>query len=227
MFDQMFFVFLLCLTLGLIRGEEHNAGYYVKRGQVGLVQPVYLGSNQPASLPSDMQDSRLGQARAVKTDMTEELEEMSKFAGTMLRYFDFNSGDQSWMGNVLQDMVSSEEGRSKLGEFLQWKGDLLQPLALLALTALSLYTFSQILLVLAPSAGRTYSSLSSTLATALQALYDQLILVKDFKLDAINSLGDLLFGGGEDPVDASRRRRAVDELSNVVFSAIRKYQNKE
>merc|ERR1712150_220345 len=158
-----------------------------------------------------------------------ELKEMSKLADTLLRYFDFTSGHHSWLGNTLQDLVSSREARSELGDFLQWKGDILQPLALLGLAVLSLYTASQILAVLAPPAstvlGRTFSSLTAT----LQALYDQLILIKDFKLDAILSLGDFFFPAddGEDSVEARRRRRAVDDLSNVVFSAVRKYQNKQ
>ena len=221
MFAKTLFVCLICLTVG----QENSGQYFVKRGPVGPVQPVYLTNKQPVSAV---------EARAVSAEMSEELEEMSKFAATLLRYFDFNSGGNSWLGNFLQGLVSSREGRSELGQFLQWKGDLLQPLAIIALSVLSLYTLAQILLVLAPPAGsqlgRTFSSLSSTLATAIQALYDQLLLIKDSKLNAIESITDFFFPGddGEDSVEASRRRRAVDDLSNVVFSAIRKsrkYQN--
>lgn len=229
----MLLVCFLCLTLTL--GQDNPGEYYVKRGPVGPVQPVYMDKNQPVSAQSSFQalteDSRL--AEALDNDLSEELEEMSKMAETLLRYFDFTSGRHSWLGNVLQDLVSSREGKSELGHFLQWKGDILQPLALLGLAVLSLYTFSQILVVLAPPAttlvGRTFSSFTAVLATALQALYDQLVLVKDFKLNAIQSIGDFVFpgDGGEDSVVARRRRRSVDDLSNLVFYGISKYQNKE
>ena len=240
MLDRMLFVSFVCLSLCLTVtvGQDNPGEYYVKRGPVGPVHPVYIGQKLPDSVQSVQsasldftEDSR--KAKAVDNDVSKELVEMSKLADTLLRYFDFTSGQHSWLGNTLQDLVSSREARSELGDFLQWKGDILQPLALLGLAVLSLYTASQILAVLAPPAstvlGRTFSSLTATLATALQALYDQLILIKDFKLDAILSLGDFFFpaADGEDSVEARRRRRAVDDLSNVVFSAVRKYQNKQ
>ena len=229
MIAKILFVCFVCLTLG----QGNNSEYFVKRGPVGPVQPVYLPNRQAFSAGSSIQDNKLVEARAVNNAISEELEEMSKFAETLLRYFDFNSGGHTWLGNFLQGFLSSREGRSELGDFLQWKGDLLQPLTILALSALSLYTLSQILLVLAPPVGallgRTFSSFASTLATALQALYDQLLLIKDSKLNAIHGITDFFFpgDGGEDSLEATRRRRAVDDLSNVVFSAIRKYQNKE
>ena len=219
MLDKIVFICLVCLTLG----QNKLGEYFVKRGQIGPAQPVYLSNNQPVSVDKD---------QSISAEL--ELEEITEFAETVLRYFDFNSGGHSYLGNVLKALVSSRDGRSELGNILQWKGDLLQRLTLLALTALSLYTLSQILGLLSPLAapflGRTFSSFNSTLATALQALYDQVILVKDFKLDLINTIGDFFLPGSEgedDTVAARRRRRAVDDLSNVVFSAIRKYQNRE
>ena len=226
MLYEILFSCLVCHCLGL-DGEEY---VYVKRGPVRPL-PAYSSLNTDSLLNkyTHTPDTRTS-SEAVQTVIADDLENISKFARTVRRYFDFESGGQTWLGNLLQELVSSREGRSQLGQFLGWKGDLLEPLAILSLCSLSLYVASQILAILAPSVAvagsRTFSSLTSLLATAVQTLWDKLVLVKDLNVGAINTLV-APFLGGEEGGEANRRRRAVEDLTNIVQAAITKYQNRE
>ena len=78
MLDKIVFSCLVSLTLA-----QNNFGdYFVKRGQIGPAQPFFLSNNQPVSVNKD---------QSIPAEL--ELEEITEFAGTLLRYFDFSQED--------------------------------------------------------------------------------------------------------------------------------------
>ena len=227
MFGGILFVSFASLTLCL----DEDDFVYVKRGPLPLPATSTYYSEVPEEPLFTPYRHRPDGSKSL--EISDDLENISKFASTVLRYFDYERGGQTWLGNFLQDLVNSREGRSQLGQFLGWKGDLLEPLAILSLCTLSAYIVVQILTSLGPSVAimgsRTFSSFTSLLAKAIQTLWDKLIVFKDFNVDAINTLVAPFLDADEggDPTEASRRRRAVEKLGNIVEEAIWKYQKGE
>ena len=224
---MLYRILFLCLASQSLALDDDEF-VFVKRGPVADYK--YTRDITDSDY-TKLQESLSRSFRAIQT--TEDLENVSKFARTVGRYFDFENGGQTWLGNFLQELAGSNNGTSQLVDFLGWKGDLLEPLAILGLSFLSTYTALTILGTIAPSVlalfSSTFSSINSILATALQSVWDQLVLLKDYNVDAISNIISPFLGGedGDDPVVTTRRRRALDGLSNSVQKAITKYQNSE
>ena len=116
-------------------------------------------------------------------------------------------------------------GKTQLGKFMAWKGDLIQPVVMIALGVFVVYSTISLLLSLITGIVDVKATIIGNIFNLFQTIFtvfiEKLLLFKNPILAKFNALA----GPAADDMTpaANRRRRAIDELSNVVMDAINKY----
>merc|ERR1712242_578595 len=109
-------------------------------------------------------------------------------------------------------------GRTKLGQILAWKGDLLQPLILVGMGIFTIYTSLRIILVILSGILDIKASFAGSIITLIM---DKILMVKNPIIEKINAFVN---PDEDDSTPAAERSmRALEEAADFVLSALNKY----
>ena len=140
--------------------------------------------------------------------------------------FDF---DKAELLNQAAEFFDFENaGVTKLGKMLAWKGDLIQPVVLFGLGVFTIYACIKIVLTIISGIFDIKVSFVAGIVELLQSLFallmDKILLIKNPIVEKINAfIGP---DADDDTPAAERRRRALDEVAEVVMAALSRHEQK-